>query len=360
MKFLEVRTSRCAMETREPSRSRATLEDVAHHAQVSLATADRVVNNRPGVRAATVDKVNAAIRRLDYRPDPAAARLARAQSRRVVFVLPAGANSFVGMLGEQVEANVEWMRDQRIEARVIAVDVFNPAELGKALLAQEGRCDAVIVMALDHPLVRSAIDRLAHAGTVVITLVSDVPSSARTHFVGIDNSAAGRTAATLVGRFVGRGPAKVAVILGSLSLRDHAERYFGFNQVMAQEHPLLSVLAPLEGQDTPARNESLTAQLIAVHPDLAAIYSVGAGNAGICTALRAAGRAHDMVFVGHELTPASRAELLDGTMDAVINQDAGHEVRSALRIALAQWSKEAVLSDQERIRIDIYLKDNLP
>ena len=66
------------------------------------------------------------------------------------------------------------------------------------------------------------------------------------------------------------------------------------------------------------------------------------------------------MFVGHELTPASRADLLDGTMDAVINQDAGHEIRSALRLALAQWSQEPVIADQERIRIDIYLKDNLP
>jgi LacI family transcriptional regulator len=264
------------MESRDNFKARATLEDVAKDAQVSLATADRVVNKRPGVRASTVAKVNAAIRRLDYRPDPAAARLARAQPRRVVFVLPAGANGFVGALVEQVEANAEWMRDQRVESKVIVVDVFNPAELAKTLLAQGGQCDAVIVMALDHPVVRSAIDHLVHAGTIVITLVSDVPSSARTHFVGIDNSAAGRTAATLVGRFVGRHRAKIAVILGSLSLRDHAERYFGFNQVMAQEHPHLSVLPPLEGQDTPARNESLAARLLASHPDLAAIYSVGA------------------------------------------------------------------------------------
>ena len=348
------------METRPAPRSRATLEDVAQEAQVSLATADRVVNKRPGVRAATVARVDAAVRRLGYRPDPAAARLARARLRRVVFLLPAGTNRFVDLLGEQIEANAEWMRDQRIESEVLAVNVFNPAELAKALLAQVGQRDAVVVMALDHPVVRSAIDQLTQAGTVVITLVSDVPSSTRQHYVGIDNTAAGRTAATLIGRFIGPRPAKVAVVLGSLSLRDHAERYFGFNQVMAQEHPHLTVLPPLEGQDEAARNEELTTRLLAAHPDLAAIYSVGAGNAGICQALRAAGRDQDTVFVGHELTAVSRAELLNGTMDAVINQDAGHEIRSALRVALAQWSQEPVLADQERIRIDIYLKDNLP
>lgn len=348
------------MSARTVVKARATLEDVAQDAQVSLATADRVLNKRPGVRAATVARVNEAVRRLGYRPDPSAAKLARARLRRVAFLLPAGANRFVGLLGEQVAANAEWLRDQRIDAEVLAVNVFNPADLAKALRAQAGQRDAVVVMALDHPLVRSAIDQLTEAGTVVITLVSDVPSSTRHHYVGIDNTAAGRTAATLVGRFVGRRSARVAIILGSLSLRDHAERYFGFNQVMAQEHPHLVVLPPLEGQDDATRNEALAAQLLAEHPDLAAIYSVGAGNTGISTALRAAGRAQDTVFVGHELTPASRADLLDGTMDAVINQDAGHEIRSALRLALAQWSQEPVIADQERIRIDIYLKDNLP
>jgi len=347
------------MEIKSTPKARATLEDVAQDAQVSLATADRVLNKRPGVRAATVAKVNESVRRLGYRPDPSAAKLARSRLRRVAFLLPAGTNRFVGMLSEQIEANAEWMRDQRIDSEVLAVNVFNPGELAKALLAQEGQRDAVVVMALDHPVVRLAIDQLTQAGTVVITLVSDVPTSTRQHYVGIDNTAAGRTAATLVGRFLGRKPAKVAIILGSLSLRDHAERYFGFNQVMAQEHPHLTVLPPLEGQDDAARNEVLTNELFAAHPDLAAIYSVGAGNGGISTALRAAGRAQDTVFVGHELTPASRADLLNGTIDAVINQDAGHEIRSALRVALAQWSQEPVIADQERIRIDIYLKDNL-
>jgi LacI family transcriptional regulator len=47
-------------------------------------------------------------------------------------------------------------------------------------------------------------------------------------------------------------------------------------------------------------------------------------------------------------------------MAAVINQDAGHEIRSALRLALSRLTREPVHPDQERIRIDIYLKDNLP
>jgi len=342
------------------SSPRATLSDVAREAQVSLATADRVINNRPGVHARSIARVKEAIDRLNYRPDPAAARLARTQLHRVCFVLPSGSNSFVDVLREQVVENGAWMADHRVTARTLEVDVFEPQRLAALILSLEEQCETAVVMALDHPLVQHAIDHLVARGKGVITLVSDVPRSRRQHFVGIDNVAAGRTAATLLGRFAGRTRGDIGVIVGSLSLRDHAERSFGFSQVMGAEFAQLRVLPPLEGKEDPRLTQRLTARLLAEHPQLRGIYSVGAGNPGISAALKAGGKAREIVFVGHELTPAARADLLDGTMDAVINQDAGHEIRSALRLAIARVTHEPVHADQERIRIDIYLKDNLP
>jgi LacI family transcriptional regulator len=143
-------------------------------------------------------------------------------------------------------------------------------------------------------------------------------------------------------------------------LRDHAERLFGFEQVMAAEHPQLKLLPPIEGHDLSRRTEPMVAQLLEREPELAGLYSIGAGNRGILAALEASGRADKIVWVCHELTPHARRALLDGVADAVINQDAGHEVRSACRLALAALSGERVMPDQERIRIDVFLRDNLP
>ena len=92
-------------------------------------------------------------------------------------------------------------------------------------------------IALDHPRVRAAIDDLAARDVAVVTLVSDAPSSRRLHYVGIDNPAAGRTAATLMGRFLSGRKGAVGVIAGSLALRDHAERQFGFHQILSSEYP---------------------------------------------------------------------------------------------------------------------------
>jgi len=335
--------------------------DVAREAGVSPATVDRVLNGRTGVRSHTALRVSEAVQRLGYRPDPAAARLARGRVVRLGVVLPAGTNSFVDMLAAEVAALVPWLAEQRARVQVQTADVFSPAALAQHLAGLQGRFDALVVMALDHPLVRAAIDDLVAAGTRVVTLVSDVPGSRRLRFVGIDNVAAGRTAGTLLGRFVGPRGGTVATVLGSHALRDHAERLLGFRQVLAAEFPRLTLLDPLEGQDSSTRTEPLVAGLLRRQPGLAALYSVGAGNRGIQAALQAvAERAPPVVWVCHELTPHARRALLDGTADAVINQDAGHEVRSACRVALAAVHGEPVHDAQERIRIDIFVKDNLP
>jgi LacI family transcriptional regulator len=339
---------------------RINLHDVARAAGVSLATVDRVLHGRAGVRARTVELVQSVVERLGYSPDPAAARLARKSNARLVFVLPSGTNTFIDMLDKQVQAVAPWLAEQRAAAVVQRADVFSPQALARQLADLRGRCDVAIVMGLDHPLVRAAIDDLVGHGVLVVTLVSDVPGSRRSRFVGIDNVTAGRTAASLLGRFVGPRKGRVGIVMGSRALRDHAERLFGFERVMAAEHGQLKLLAPIEGHDLSQRTEPMVSTLLQREPDLVGLYSIGAGNRGIEAALERSGRAHEIVWVCHELTPHARQALLTGVADAVINQDAGHEVRSACRLALAALSGERVLPDQERIRIDIFLRDNLP
>jgi LacI family transcriptional regulator len=339
---------------------RMTLSDVAREAGVSLATVDRVINRRPGVSTRSVTLVEQTLEKLGYRPDPLAARLARRSMQRFCFVLPAGNNTFMRLLADQVEQARSWLADQRAIADVIWADVFDPAALAETLEQIDDRYEGVAVVALDHPMVREAIDGLEARGVDVVTLVSDVPGSRRTHFVGIDNSAAGRTAATLLGRFAGVRNGPVAVLAGSMSLRDHAERIFGFQQVLASEYAALRILPVREGRDDVENCRKVVEALLAEHPDLVGVYNAGAGNRGVAEALEGAGRARDLIFVGHELTPHSRRFLMRGTMHAVINQDPGHEARSAARVLMARGLKQAIVAGQERIRIDIFVRDNLP
>jgi LacI family transcriptional regulator len=344
---------------RMPGR-RATLEDVAREAGVSLATADRVVNQRDGVREQTIARVEWAIAKLGYRANAAATRLARNESYRFAFILPSNANSFMSNLSVQVERASDWLAGQNGYIDVMHVDVFDPNALAAALERLSTAYHGVATVALDHTRVRAAIDDLVARGVHVVTLVSDAPSSRRAHYVGVDNPAAGRTAASLMGRFLGGRKGKVAVIVGSMSLRDHTERHFGFHQVLSGEYPDLVVLPAREGRDDAEQNRALTAVLLREHPDLIGLYNVGAGNEGIAVEIEAAGRARHITWVAHELTADTRRFLLSGLVDAIINQDPGHEARSAARVLLANCLGEPIIPDQERIRIEIFLRDNLP
>lgn len=339
---------------------RMTLVDVAREAGVSLATVDRVLNGRPGVRQPTVTRVRAAIEKLGYRPDPIASRLAQGGRYRFCFVLPTGTNSFMTNLGEAVAEAASLIAGQRAFIDIRRIDVFDPEALATALERIESHYHGVSVVALDHPRVRAAIDDLVARGIAVATLVSDVPTSRRQWYVGIDHTAAGRTAGTLMGRFAGGRSGPVGVIAGSLSLRDHVERQFGFGQIISDEYPNLHILPARVGRDDRELTRQAAGAILAEHPDLVGIYNIGAGNEGVADALEEAGRTRKTVLIGHDLTAHTRRLLLTGGMDAVINQDPGHQARSAARLLLAHCTGEPVVAAQERIRIDIFLRDNLP
>jgi len=333
---------------------------VAREAGVSVATVDRVLNRRSGVRSETVKRVEAAADKLAYQPDRLAARLARARDYRFCFILPTGTNTFMQALQGEVERTAERLTAERVRIAVRMVDVFDGLALAEELEALGDDFDGVAVVALDHPAVREAINGLADSGVKVVTLVSDAPGAKRVHYVGIDNTAAGRTAAMLLGRFVGPRRGKVGLIAGSLALRDHVERQFGFEQIMAREFPDLEVLPVREGRDDFEKVEAVTTALLEETPDLVGIYNVGAGNRGIVAALEATGRLGEVVFIAHDLTPFTRKQLVRGAIDAVVNQDPGHEARSAARVLLSACEGTPIVADQERIRIDVFLRDNIP
>src|SRR6266566_1152019 len=286
------------MEKREANIA-LTLKDIARQAGVSLATVDRVLHNRAGVRPDTVRRVKEAIERNAFRPHVAAAELARGRARRFAFVMPSGPNLFMQQIQSYLGEMSGWLSARRLVVEMVATDVFDAVALASRLESIAGDFDGVAVVALDHPSVRAAINDLVDGGTKVVTLVSDVPSSRRHHYVGIDNIAAGRTAGALIGRLVGPRPGKIAVVAGSLGLRDHAERLFGFNQVMASEFAQLDVLPALEGRDEDDRSERLTMKLLGDQPDIVGLYNVGAGTPGVAKALIDSGRASRTVFAGH-------------------------------------------------------------
>lgn len=341
--------------------ARPTVHDVASVAGVSLATVDRVLNGRTGVREETANRVQAAIQKLGYVRDTSAANLARQREYRFAVVLPRDSSQFIETLRDALgEASKSQLAD-RISMKIKSVPPDDPHAVARELHGLRSmKLDGVAIMARETPQVRDAIARLKADGIAVAALISDLPSSERDFFVGVNSESAGRTAAFLMGRFAGQSEGKVLAIANSMVSRDSIDRRFGFDSVMLKEFTGLVVLPSVETHNDPIRAHAIIRRIVATHTDLVGVYSMGSGNRYLLDSLRETGRLNDLVYIGHELTPHSRGALVNGEMDAVIAQNVGHLARSVLRVLRAKCDRVAIFEAQEQIRIDIITRENLP
>jgi len=339
---------------------RPLLEDVAAEAGVSLATVDRVLNRRPGVREITARRVLQAAAALGYLPEDDLFPLLQPRPMKLAFLLPAGSNQYLRLLGDLVRNHAERTGTTDARLRCAFIEGFNPRALADALRRFGDKSDGVAFMALDHPLVREAVNRLLDQGKQVVTVISDLSNSRRAAYVGLDNRAAGRTAAYLLSRFSRRQEGSIALIAGSRSYRAHEEREMGFLSLVEEALPACHVVGVREGHDEPDENHRHTRMLLASHPDLIGIYNVGGSSDGIARALRETGQTDKVVVIGHGLTPSARPLLMEGAVDAILNQSPEALIETTLKVFRNARAGRQPLQGVPPLSLEIVLRENLP
>ncbi|MFY0634563.1 MAG: LacI family DNA-binding transcriptional regulator [Vannielia sp.] len=332
---------------------RPLLTDIATRAGVSMATVDRVVNRRKGVSERTRLRVLEAARAVGYLGDEEAAHIGAQRAMNITVLLPAGTNPYLRLLGDRVRARIGEREASAPFLRCFFIESFNAPALAAALRRAADWSDGVAFFAIEHPEVRAAAEEVAAQGVRLVTLVSNLGDRAGVAHIGLDNHAVGRTAGLLLGRLAGRREGAVALVAGSRNYRAHSEREAGFLSLLDEMFPALSLVGLREGHDDAAQNYRHTLALLDQQPDLVGIYNVGGSSGGITRALRERGR-EEVVFIGHGLTDDTRRALLDGTMDAVFDQDPDLLLDRALA-ALARAQ-----APQGALKLDIYFRENLP
>lgn len=341
--------------------NKPTTRDLARNASVSLATVDRVLNARSGVRQKTIEKVNKAIKDLGFVRDISAANLARRKEYQLVFILPDRDDQFIELVHDAIEEAKANLIHTRTNVAILHVPTNDPHAIVQAMdRLMESDVDGVAIMALETPQVRDAIHRIKSAGVPVVAFISNQPNADCDHFVGINNIAAGRTAATLIGRFVGDKSGQVLVVTDTTQSRDSLERRLGFDTVLSADFPQLQASPSLETYNDSSRANLMMRNILSSNNNVLAIYLMGSSMRETTSALKKLGLSKGVVIIGHELTSHTRQGLRDGLIDAVITQDVGHLVRSSLRMLKARIDGVGTLASQERIRIEIIMAENMP
>jgi len=337
------------------------LADVAQEAGVSVATVDRVIHSRPGVKPHTANHIMAVIERLESNGSNITP-INKARRANLYFdvVLPIGTNAFFNSLEDEIREYANRPANVGISVRIHRIKGFDPDALTESIERISQQSNGIAIVAIESPKVRDAVNRAVQNGIPVVTLVSDLSGSRRMGYVGLDNRAGGRTAGYLMGRFLTAREGTVLMLAGSPRLRDHEEREMGFRRVLSERFEYLKIITFLEDKDDDETAYQQVKKSLNEHTDLAGIYDIGAGTRGIAKALTEAGRGNDIVFIGHELTRFSREFLIDGIMDAVIDQVPQKEARMLIDMLERLTSGEYGEYDSGMSPVSVYFRENLP
>jgi LacI family transcriptional regulator len=336
---------------------KATITDIAHRAEVSTATVDRVLNGRAGVSAANRQRVNMAAKALGYLPTEDKVTLP-SRPAHLEFFIPFGRSEFMHNLANTIHdfaAHLPLVASCTIHA----VDGLSPEALVKAVEKTSLHTSGVGLIAVDHPITRNAIRQLSEAGVRVITIASDVLSTPRSAYVGVDNRVAGRTAGLVMGRMARSGTGSLGLFIGSRAYHGHEERENGFRAVITEQFPALQLLPAVEMDEDNTASFNAASRLLRTRPDVVGIYCVGAGRSGIARAVADIGRPRPFVIF-HDLTNLTRRYLAEDVIDVVIDQNARLTGEQAVIRLLGSIASTAPLLTLKYIEPRIILRENIP
>ena len=338
---------------------RPTLIDLAEAAGVSVATVDRVLNARHRVREPTAERVLGAAERIGFHAAPLLKRRLRAETPARTFgFLLQKPDAFYRQLGADLEAATAKLASCRGRAIVEYVAELSPGAICEALARMGESSDAIAVVSVDHPRVSEAIAILAERGKPTFALLSDLTAEARAGYVGRDNRREGRTAAWLIARAAAR-PGQIGIIVGSHRYLCQETAEISFRAYLRENAPQFTALEPLINLEDARLAHAATQEMIARRPDLVGLYVCGGGMEGAIAAARdEAG--HSLAIVCNELTPRTRAGLIDGVLTAVISTPTALLAERALQaMSRAVDGGKSETSAQIVVPFDIFLPTNI-
>jgi DNA-binding LacI/PurR family transcriptional regulator len=298
--------------------------DVAALAGVSYQTVSRVINDQPGVRDATRERVLAAMRELGYRPSPAARSLASGRSRTIGIVTIGSDLYGPTTTLRGVETAV---RDAGYSASTESLSRFDrPSALAAVERMTAQRVEGILAI---DPEVEAAA-ALREMPRTVPLMVLRGGLDAVTAGVHFDSTAGAHNA---VRYLLDLGHPTVRHLAGPLRFEAARSRVQGWRAAL--EAAGAPVHEPLEG-DWSARSGYATGRVLAADPEVTAVFAANDQMAiGLMLALHEAGRAvpRDVSVIGFDDIPEAAYLIPPLT---TLRQDFVDEGRRAVAMLLAQ------------------------
>jgi LacI family transcriptional regulator len=304
---------------------RFLIKEIALQSGLGVATIDRVLNGRANVREHTRKRVEQAIKELEKQE----LNLANTGRKLIIDVVVEAPARFSDEIKNALEGELALMHPAVVRPRFLLQETMTTPEVVEALRAIARRgSHGVFLKARDVPEIAEAVVELQRHGIPVVTVVTDIPLSGRIAYAGLDNRVAGATAAYLLGLWLGAKPANVLITMSDEHFRGEEEREISFRRALRKHHPQLKLIDASGGQGLDLPTEERVRSVLNDDTGIAAVYSMGGGNAAILRALEAQQQT-PVLFIGHDLDRDNVQLLREGRIQAILHHDLRQDMRSA-------------------------------
>jgi LacI family transcriptional regulator len=296
---------------------RPTIADLADAAGVSVATVDRVLNQRLPVSSHTAQLVVEAAEKIGYHATGLLKRrISEVPKRRFTFLLQKKYD-FYQEFGRELLQATNGCDTVVARPTVEFVEEVVPSVIAERLTDFAKRADSIAIVAMDHPLVNQAVEQVVASGKSVFTLLSPISSPNCNGHFGLDSRKCGRIAGWTVSRLA-RQHGRIGILVGSHRYLNQETAEISFRTFMREHAPDFQLLEPIVNLEDEDIAYEAVSEMMSLHEDLVAVYACGGGQQGLIRALREIKVKHRPVAICNELTRSTKEALADGTIDLAL------------------------------------------
>ena len=232
---------------------RPTIPDLAAAAGVSVSTVNRVLNRPDLVRVPTRQRVQSAAETIGFYGLGTIRHAVHIgqKTHKLGILLQQSGRTFYDNLGAALQKAAGEVTDSKVELMLEHMNDISPDRVADNLLRLGGDCEAVAVVAAQHPLVADAIDAVLDTGVPVASLIGPLSARGNVSFVGLDNWKVGRTAAWTFDHVV-MEPGTIGILVGNHRFRNQEMNESGFRSYFREHNTAFTLLEPLATYESAA------------------------------------------------------------------------------------------------------------
>ncbi len=239
---------------------KASIDDVARRAKVSITTVSRVINKVSTVSKKNKIKVEEAIGVLKYKPDISAQRLARGSNNAVGLVMPGYPGIFYSFYA------IEIIRGVGHACEILKQDLVFHITSGSNDLNTNSVGGVIFADIIEN---RKQVQAALEAGMPCM-VINNMAGDLGANYIAVDNVAGGVMAADYLASL---GHRRIATITGNLQTQAGQHRLEGFRNLLAQRKIALPPEYVIEGDYSRRSARMAMEKLLALKDRPTAIFA---------------------------------------------------------------------------------------